>query len=117
MDIEVFPVVSSTVMLVVGRIRNPGALPRIPGFHFFTFAAVDARLLASIEPEVVLSALIAPDFDALDLAQLLHEGGFRGRYRAVTTRLPNPAAIVSEVRAAVPGLDFDLFVTDDICKG
>jgi hypothetical protein len=117
MDIEAFPVASSTVMLVVGRIRDPSALPRIPGFHFRTFTAVDGKLLASLNPEVVLSALIAPDFDAVDLARLLHDEGFRGRYRAVTVRLPNPAAIVSEVRAAVPGLDFDLFVMDEIRHG
>jgi hypothetical protein len=117
MDIEAFPVASSTVMLVVGHIRDPAALPRIPGFHFRTFAAVDRELLCTLEPEVVLSALIAPDFDAMDLARLLQEAGFAGRYRAVTTRLPNVRSVVAEVRAVAPGLDFDLFVMDDLRHG
>jgi hypothetical protein len=117
MDIEAFPTASSTVMLVVGHIRDPAALPRIPGFHFRDFAAVNRQVLRVLQPEVVLSALIAPDFDAIDLARLLQAEGFTGRYRAVTNRLPNMRAVVSEVRAAVPGLDFDLFVMDDVRHG
>ncbi len=113
MDIEAFPVNQDTVMLVVGEVRDKSALPRIPGFHFRPYAAVTRVLMAEISPEVVLSALIGPDFDAIDLARKLCDMGFAGRYRAVTRRLPNSRAVVAEVRAMAPGLDFDLFVMDD----
>lgn len=101
-------------MLVVGQISADGYLPQFPGFHFRAFAAVTPALLSEIDPEVVLSALIAPDFDAIDLARLLQEHGFAGRYRAVTTALPNRRGVVDEVRAASPGLDFDVFVMGDV---
>jgi len=114
MDIEAFPVSQDTVILVVGDVRDPTALPRIPGFHFRPFDAVNRKLLASLAPEVVLSALIGPDFDAIDLARRLGEAGFAGRYRAVTGKLPNARAVVAEVRAVAPGLDFDLFVIDEL---
>lgn len=110
MDIEAFPVVTTTIMLVVGRIRDPVALPRIPGFHFRTFDAVNRALLDELQPEVVISALIAHDFDAIELARLLTEAGYRGRYRALSGALPDVRIVVTEVRATVPGIDFDLFV-------
>jgi hypothetical protein len=112
MDIEAFPVASTTVMLVVGQIADPAALPRIPGFHFRPFPDVSRQLLAALRPEVVLSALIAQDFDATELARVLRIEGFSGRYRAVTPSLPNIGNIVAEVRAAAPGIDFDVFVMD-----
>jgi hypothetical protein len=117
MDIEAFPVASTTVMLVVGQIGEPAALPRIPGFHFRPFEDVDRALLARLQPEVVLSALIARDFDAVELGRLLREEGFTGRYRAVTRSLPNIRAVVAEIRATVPGLDFDVFVMDSLRHG
>jgi hypothetical protein len=111
-DIEAFPMATTTVMLVVGHIHDPAALPRIPGFHFRTFDAVNGALLEELRPEVVLSALIAEDFDAIDLARLLGKSGYKGRYRAVSGALPSVRVVLSEVRASAPGLDFDLFVMD-----
>jgi hypothetical protein len=117
MDIEAFPVASPTVMLVVGPVADAARLPRIPGFHFRPFPAVRRQLLIELKPEVVLSALIARDFDAIELARLLMLEGFAGRYRAVTTALPNIKCVVAEVRAAVPGIDFDVFVMDGLRRG
>jgi hypothetical protein len=114
MDIEAFPVATATVMLVVGRVRQSAMLRPIPGFHFRPFLAVNRRLLTELQPDVVLSALIADDFDAIELARLLQESGFSGRYRAVTEALPNRRAVVAEVRATVPEIDFDLFVMEDV---
>ncbi len=116
MDIEAFPVATPTVMLVVGQVGDPAALPRIPGFHFRPFPSVTRQLLSDLRPEVVLSALIARDFDAIELARVLQIEGFAGRYRAVTPALPNIRGVVAEVRAAVPGIDFDVFVMDRFHK-
>lgn len=114
MDIEAFPVTTATVVLVVGHIPDRTSLPRIPGFHFRPYLAVNRQLLLQLQPDVVLSALISQQFDAVDLARLLADSGYTGRYRAVTEPLPNRRAVVSEVRATVPGVDFDLFVIDDL---
>lgn len=116
MDIEAFPLVSATVMLVVGQVHDRTTLPPITGFHFRPFRVIDRKFLTILQPDVVLSALIARDFDAIDLARRLAEAGFTGRYRAVTASLPNRGAVVAEVRASVPNIDFDLFVMDDVRK-
>ncbi len=114
MDIEAFPVTTATVVLVVGHVSDRMSLPRIPGFHFRPFHAINRQLLTLIQPDVVLSALIAQGFDAVDLARVLVDAGFDGRYRAVTEKIPNRRFVVAEVRATVPGVDFDLFVMEDL---
>ncbi len=114
MDIEAFPVTTATVVLVVGHIPDRTSLPRIPGFHFRPYTAVNRQLLTQLQPDVVLSALISHQFDAVELARLLADSGFTGRYRAVTEALPNRRAVVSDVRAMAPEVDFDLFVMDDL---
>lgn len=110
------PMLRAPVMLVVGDIRGwrraGRRLPDLHGFHFAGYADVTAEAMARIAPDVVLSALFAADFDALDLARRLAEIGFAGRYRALTMALPNPSVIRSEVAGVAPGLDFDLFIID-----
>ncbi len=104
------------IMLVVGNLRSwkrQGlAIPSIDGFHFVGLQDVTADLLSTLRPDVVLSALMAESFDALDLARRLSGLGYCGLYRALTNDLPNPSAIVAEVRACAPGIDFDLYIID-----
>ena len=108
---------TAPVMLVVGNVRlwrsNGRQVPQMPGFHFVGFDDVTAGLLSELRPDVVLSALLGENFDALELARRLHALKFAGRYRALTNGLPNPGVVRAEVQAAVPDLDFDLFVIDD----
>lgn len=109
------------IMLVVGGQRNAtrtGPMPpQIDGFHFAGFQDVTPELLAECNPDVVLSALMADRFDALDLARRLADAGYRGRYRAMTLALPNPDAVLAEVKAMAPEIDFELFVIDGLTKG
>lgn len=63
-------------------------------------------------PVLVLSPLVTPAFDAIDLAQILSENGYRGRYLALTDRLPNPALIRREVAAQAPAISFDVVILD-----
>jgi len=104
------------IMLVVGNLRSwqrQGLeIPQIDGFHFVGLQDVTADLMGRLRPDVVLSALMGESFDALDLARRLSGLGYGGLYRALTNALPNPSAIVSEVRASAPGLDFDLYIID-----
>lgn len=104
------------VMLVVGDLdgwRRAGrGVPSLPGCHFVGFADVTAATLARVAPDVVLSALFAADFDALELARRLADLGFRGRYRALAAGLPSPGVIRAEIAAAAAEVDFDLFLLD-----
>lgn len=109
--------VDAPIMLVVGDLRGwqraGRPAPDLKGFHFADFSDVTAEMLAETQPDVVISALFAADFDVLDLARRLLDLGFKGRYRALSASLPNPSVIRSEVAAAAPGIDFDLFVFDE----
>ena len=101
-------------LLIVGDLhhwRLAGRdLPDLDGFHFVDFADVTGDLLDRLRPDVVLSALMAEGFDALDLAATLAALSYRGAYRSIGVDLPNPAAIRREVMAAAPGLDFEILL-------
>jgi hypothetical protein len=63
-------------------------------------------------PALVLSPLLTPVFDAIDLARYLSQRGFRGRYLALVDRLPSANLIRREVEAQSPDLNFDVVVLD-----
>jgi hypothetical protein len=94
------------------------ALPRNvlhPGLDIRT-VTIDSlpqeRLSGPAAPVLILSLLVTPGFDALDLARLLSENGYRGRYLALVDRLPNPTLIRREVAAQSPGVNFDVIILD-----
>lgn len=104
--------VEATV-LVVGNLvswRKSGRkIPILSGFHFAAFHDVTQQMLQTISPDLVLSALTGDDYDVVELARKLAFLGFCGRYRALTSGLPNPHMVLNEVSAAAPQIDFDLF--------
>ena len=106
------------VMLVVGDLkgwlRAGRSLPTGDGLHFVGFADLDAKRLADVAPDIVLSALLAPDFDVIDLALRLEELDFTGRYRAISDDLPSPGVVVAEIRQHAPGIDFDVLMIGTI---
>jgi hypothetical protein len=63
-------------------------------------------------PALVLSPLLTPIFDAIDLARYLSQRGYRGRYLALVERLPSANLIRREVEAQSPDLNFDVVVLD-----
>ncbi|MFQ6548534.1 hypothetical protein AADZ90_011290 [Aestuariibius sp. 2305UL40-4] len=105
-------------MLVVGDLKGwlkaGRSLPAGPGLHFVGFDDLDARRLAEVAPDIVLSALLAPDFDVIDLALRLDELDFTGRYRAISDDIPSPGVVVAEVRQHAPGVDFDVLLIGTI---
>ena len=107
----------SQSMLVVGPVaawrKMQKTLPHIEGIDFVDFNGLTAELLERTKPDFVLSALVGAGFDALDVARLLAELGYRGRYRAVADRLPCPSVVRAEVGAIAPDLDFDVFTLSD----
>ncbi len=110
---------SGPVMLVVGRLSTLQRGPRVAqqvaavaptqDLHFCEYQELAAEVLHDIQPTVVLSVLLGPDFDALDLARRLRELGYTGMYRALTAGLPDPALVRAEVANVAPDLDFELF--------
>lgn len=79
---------------------------------FADFHDVSRELLDDVVPHLVLSPILARNFDCVDLAQLLARFRFAGRYRAVGPPLPNPKIITREIRSLVPMLDFDVLSLD-----
>ncbi|MEM9032462.1 MAG: hypothetical protein AAGB18_07425 [Pseudomonadota bacterium] len=73
----------------------------------------EAALIA-LNPGLILSPVVAPTFDCVDVATLLRGLGYRGSYRALTGRIPNPEIIRREIRAQCPGLDFDVIMVDRV---
>jgi hypothetical protein len=71
----------------------------------FRFSGPDA-------PALVLSPLLTPVFDAIDLARYLSQRGYRGRYLALVDRLPSANLIRREVEAQSPDLNFDVVILD-----
>lgn len=86
-----------------------------PDIEVVNFGSVDAALLAAFGPHFVVSPMLTPSFDILDLALLLTRLKFKGAYRVLTeTPLPNPGLVLREVRLHCPGLDIDLLSMDKL---
>jgi hypothetical protein len=97
------------IILAVGDVRNwiskGRALPMDSQIAFAEFHEITPELLQTLTPDIVMSPVLTRGFDCLDLAQALHDGGFRGRLRVVAPDMPNPLVIQSEIKALCPGLD------------
>lgn len=77
------------------------------------YADVNADLLKSFDPHFVVSPILTPAFDILDLGTLLWQLRYAGAYRVLTeVALPNPGLVLREVRSQCPGLDVDLLAMD-----
>lgn len=76
------------------------------------FEDVTFELLDMMRPDVVMSPVLCPQFDCLDLAQVLDGCGFTGRYRVFGNDLPAPEIIRREIMGHYPGLDFGLMTSN-----
>lgn len=79
---------------------------------FTSLRDLDSDVLRTVSPEVVISPVICPDFDCLDVAQQLSFLGYLGPYRAISARQMQPRIIRREVHALCPALNFDLQALD-----
>jgi len=102
------------VVLAVGDLshwRSTGRnLPWESQITFADFSEIDRDMVESLNPDVVLSPLLCQKFDCLDLAQALHATGFRGRFRIMSPKLPNPGIVLAEARCMCPGLDVEFII-------
>jgi len=79
------------------------------------FHALEKASFLALGPKLVLTPLIAARVDTIEVATALARFGFKGRYRAVISSLPNKEMVFREVAAAVSGIDFDV-VELGICQ-
>lgn len=111
--------VSPLLLLVGNRLdwfARETSLPQIAGLVFEDYRALTAERLHRIAPDVVISALVGPGFDALDVALALHLAGYAGCYRAISEQLPRPDVIRREVLAIAPALDFGILTLEMMAR-
>jgi hypothetical protein len=99
---------AEVVVALPRHVVSPGSYIRSVGIDQLP----EERLTGPEAPELVLSPLLTPAFDALDLARMLTQCGYRGRYLALVDKLPSANLIRREVEAQSPGLNFDVIVLD-----
>ncbi len=103
---------STSGTLVVGDLRRWTAEGRafagLSEFNFTNISRLDRDLINDLDPDIVLSPLVADEFDAVDVAVKLIDLNYRGKYRAITDQHINGPLIANEIRSLSPHLDFDL---------
>lgn len=82
------------------------------GMVFISFEEVSETVLAHYNPSVVVSPVLTPHFDCIELALLLHNLGYTGSYRAMVNDLPKPELIVREVSQMCPRLKFSITIAN-----
>lgn len=105
-------------ILIVGDVtgwQREGRLPRMAaGLHFADLSDLTPGFLRRLAPQLVISALIATEFDALDVVAHLVAADFVGRYRCVADGMPDFALIRQEIALIAPDLDFGILTAGDL---
>lgn len=63
-------------------------------------------------PGLILSPLVTPHFDAIDLGHALDRRGYRGRFLAVAESLPDAPLVRREMQDHLPRLNVGLLLLD-----
>ncbi len=66
------------------------------------------KFAGSLAPDLVLSPLISPGFDALDLLAALRDRRFAGRFLMLAPAVPDIPLIRAEMLAQAGGVDLDV---------
>jgi hypothetical protein len=80
---------------------------------FTEFHDLTTETLEMFRPDIILSPLMCPAFDCLDLAVVIDRHCFRGRYRVMAPALPKPKVILAEIMQLCPRLDFGFIFSDE----
>lgn len=104
----------SVSVLVIGNLgpwlKPDNTLPMIKDSIFCLYTDLTAEFLNKHQPDMILSPIVASQFDIFELAGKLHNLHFSGRFRGICGPLPNLKIIIAEVSEQCPDLDFDLIV-------
>ncbi|GAD56384.1 hypothetical protein [Limimaricola cinnabarinus] len=103
------------ITLAVGQVaRTPSRAVRVPAetlqdLRYCGFDQVTSELLYCLKPVMIVSDLMGPRFDAVDLALRLTALGYDGPYRVlVRTSVRGAWMVRDEIRTIAPWIDFDL---------
>jgi len=114
------PTKDHLIILVVGDKRHwatvGNEMPLESYLAFAEYHNVSKELLKAVNPDIVLSPLLCPSFDCLDLAQTLENIGFKGRFRVMTPKLPKPEIVAAEIRNHCPSINFEFILTRETKK-
>lgn len=92
---------------------DEAALPRDARVVKIPFRALTTPFLSETRPACVMAPLLAPDLDALQVAERLGELQFKGTLLLVGPTLPNPKLVAREIKAATKSKDIKVeFVTE-----
>lgn len=101
-----------SLTLVVGDMRSWLAhgrdVPAIEGYYFIDGHDLTPQLLREMAPTLVLSSLVSPDFDAIEIARKLGRMEYAGAYRVLTRNMPDLSLIAKEVQSVAPDLNVDI---------
>lgn len=75
---------------------------------FVPFNDLSERTLERFRPSVIVSPVLASDYDCIELTLLLRNVGYKGVYRAVAHDMPRPELIEREVSQLYPELNFKI---------
>lgn len=85
-------------------------LPEIENTAFCSLTELGREILNDVNPDIILSSIVAGNFDIHEMINLLEKLGYDGAIRALCPPLPNPDMILHEIRSAHPEIDFDLIL-------
>ncbi len=86
---------------------------REKGVVFAGFSDITGSLMNMLDPKLILSPLVATEFDCTDLALKLDSMGFSGSYIAVAD-LPRPDMVEQEIRSLCSRLEFGIVAPADL---
>jgi hypothetical protein len=100
------------MLLLVGEnseAKNISPLGKaVSGVFYVDYTDLTPEVVRAVNPDLVMSPAISNSFDCLELAKLLEQTGFSGRYRVPSDNIPRPDIICREVRQSHPMVDFDI---------
>lgn len=101
--------ISTLIIGDLGRWKSEGRdTSSANDFSFLSLAELTEGILSQIAPDIILSPLIADEFDAIDVAEVLARLQYQGCYRALASSPHNGRVIKDEVAAIAPALNFDI---------
>lgn len=103
-----------TVLAIGFGLARPTPSLRGPRVVTAEFEELSPALIAQHDPDLVLAPLIAPRFDAVELAERLAACRYMGDFLIVTRNVPRPDIIRRELRGAVDPIRVEIISTDEI---
>ncbi|MEL6799257.1 MAG: hypothetical protein AAFO80_05220 [Pseudomonadota bacterium] len=93
---------------------NP--VPASADLRFCNFVDLELEFLQLVCPEVILTPVVADQFDCADVALRLDTLGYTGSIRALGNGVPKPEMIEREIKALCPTLDFALVEIEAVAR-